>query len=112
MHNFKLVLAGALVAGIGLVGSVQAAPIGLPDGTRTAADSLNIVEPAHMWGHQNYCWYEDGWNGAGWYQCGNVWRKGYGWGGPYGWHGWGAPMWGHRYGYMGHMGHMGRGCCW
>ena len=112
MRNFSMTLAGALIAGTVLIGSAQAAPVGLPDGMRTAIDRLSIVETAHMWGNQDYCWYEDGWNGAGWYQCGYAGRKNYGWGGPYGWHGWAAPMVGHRMGMAGHHMMMGNGCCW
>lgn len=111
MHSFKTALAGALIVGTALIGSAQAAPIGVPDGARAAIEHLAIVERAHMWGNQNYCWYEDGWNGAGWYQCGYAGRKGSGWGGPWGWHGWAAPMWGHRMGMAGHH-MMGGGCCW
>ena len=56
---------------------------------------------------QGYCWYSHGWNGPGYYQCGSAWRRGYGWGGPYGWHGWGHHMYGHHmYGHhMGGWGH-------
>jgi hypothetical protein len=111
MGNFKLALAGALIAGMGFVASAYGAPVGLPDGTRAAIEPRAIVETVHMMGHHNFCWYEDGWNGAGWYQCGYVWNKGYGWGGPYGWNGWAAPMWGHRMGMYGHT-MMGGGCCW
>jgi hypothetical protein len=28
------------------------------------------------------CWYHDGWNGPGWYRCGNEWNSGLGWIGP------------------------------
>jgi hypothetical protein len=70
MRSLNVALAGALIAGVSLIGSAQAAPVGLPDGTRAAIDRLSVVETAHMWGNQDYCWYEDGWNGAGWYQCG------------------------------------------
>ena len=42
---------------------------------------------------QNYCWYDDGWQGPGWYWCGYESDVGAGWGGPYGWNGWGG---GHR----------------
>jgi hypothetical protein len=35
-----------------------------------------------------YCFYFDGWNGAGWYRCGFAQRRGLGWGGVYGWHNW------------------------
>ncbi len=118
MCNVKMAVAGALIAGAGLMGSAQAAPAGLSDGTLSAIEHLSIVEPVHTRRGQNYCWYEDGWNGSGWYMCGYAARKGYGWGGPNGWQGWTAPMWGHRYGSMGHMGHhmmgghMMGGCCW
>jgi hypothetical protein len=29
------------------------------------------------------CYYADGWNGRGWYQCGNEWSDGFGWIGPF-----------------------------
>jgi hypothetical protein len=102
-------IASAIIGGMSLIGSAQAAPVGLPDGTRAVLDGLNIIEAAHMWGGQSYCWYDDGWKGAGWYQCGYAKRRGFGWGGPYGWHGWGMMMGGHHMGRWGH--HMG-GCCW
>ena len=35
-----------------------------------------------------YCFYFDGWHGAGWYRCGWKWRHGLGWGGVYGWNDW------------------------
>lgn len=37
-------------------------------------------------GHK-YCWYDGGWNGAGWYRCGFENKDGKGWGGPTGWEG-------------------------
>ena len=40
----------------------------------------------------DFCWYDQGWRGPGWYLCGDEWDAGVGWGGPYGWNGWG----GHR----------------
>ena len=42
----------------------------------------------YTWDDHRYCWYDDGWSGPGWYWCGAPWRAGYGWGGPWGWHGW------------------------
>jgi hypothetical protein len=41
-------------------------------------------------GDNDYCWYSDGWNGAGWYECGDQSIYGFGWGGAYGWNGWGG----------------------
>jgi len=44
----------------------------------------------------NYCWYDSGWQGPGWYWCGYEWDEGLGWGGPYGWNGWGRyQVWRH-----------------
>jgi hypothetical protein len=44
----------------------------------------------YVFDDENYCWYDDGWQGAGWYWCGDEWDNGVGWGGPYGWNGWGG----------------------
>lgn len=38
----------------------------------------------------DYCWYSAGWNGPGWYECGDQEIYGFGWGGAYGWNGWGG----------------------
>lgn len=50
------------------------------------------LQPADLvfywWGGHRYCWYDGGWRGPGWYWCGSPWRRGFGWGGPWGWHGW------------------------
>src|SRR5690242_18689097 len=40
---------------------------------------LSAVQSAQLGGE---CWYHDGWNGPGWYQCGNEWNAGLGWIGP------------------------------
>lgn len=48
-----------------------------------------------------YCFYFDGWHGAGWYRCGYRLRTGLGWGGEYGFRGWRHSGWerrGHRHG--------------
>ena len=45
-------------------------------------------EPVYYWhGRQRYCWYEDGWNGGGWYVCGRNETNGQGWGGDGWWPG-------------------------
>ena len=45
-----------------------------------------MVEQAQFfWNDHQYCFYEDGWRGPGWYMCGYEWRRGYGWGGGRGW---------------------------
>ncbi|HEY4075429.1 MAG TPA: hypothetical protein VGM26_00730 [Rhizomicrobium sp.] len=57
----------------------------------------------YAWGGRNYCWYYDGWHGPGYYWCGYRLRRGYGWGGGMGWHGWGGG--GYRRGF--HAGYGG-----
>ena len=63
-----------------------------PLGLRDAADELLLTDTVRfMWGGRRYCWYNFGWRGAGWYQCGFERRRGLGWGGPLGWRGWRRP---------------------
>ena len=50
---------------------------------------------------QDYCWYDDGWNGPGWYWCGYELDQGAGWGGAYGWNGWGGGHTIHHHGRRG-----------
>ena len=59
----------------------------------------------YVWEGRRYCWYDDGWNGPGWYWCGYPWRRGFGWGGPWEWNGWvgGHPRgWYREHGWRGH----------
>ena len=46
-----------------------------------------------FFGGHDWCWYDDGWRGDGWYWCGYGDRDGYGYGGGEGFHGWSE----HRY---------------
>jgi hypothetical protein len=88
MRKLTLTLAAiALSAGVLAMSKADAMPLGSALGN--AADSLNVVEQTQfVWGGRNYCWYPDGWRGPGWYWCGYQLRRGLGWGGPLGWHGW------------------------
>jgi Chaperone of endosialidase len=92
MRRFVVTIAAAtvFVAGAPLLGaSVGAAPIVAPGAIRAAADTLNVIESVQfIWLGHNYCWYDDGWNGPGWYWCGYGANVGTGWGGGYGWHHW------------------------
>ncbi len=49
-----------------------------------ALSSFGRSSPAQtvQFGGSN-CYYTDGWNGRGWYQCGNEWNDGFGWIGPF-----------------------------
>jgi hypothetical protein len=80
----------AVIAGGTVADRLQAAPIGAPEGLRAALASLNIIEKAQafVWHGRQYCWYDDGWRGPGFYWCGYARRHGLGWGGGAGWHGW------------------------
>jgi hypothetical protein len=92
IRKFVLTAAAAttlVASGILIGGRVEAVPIGAPDGIRVAIDGLNLVENAQfVWSGRRYCWYDDAWQGPGWYWCGYAWRQGLGWGGGSGWHGW------------------------
>src|ERR1700733_2123701 len=50
----------------------------------SALSSFGRSSPAQtvQFGGAN-CYYADGWNGRGWYQCGNEWNDGFGWIGPF-----------------------------
>ena len=71
-------LAGPAQAGIS--GSAFVAP--LPD------QLLPLEKAQFVLNGRNYCWYDAGWQGPGWYWCGYAYRTGLGWGGGYGWNGW------------------------
>lgn len=60
----------------------------LSDGVYNPANPAGLEQAQFLWGGRNYCWYGGGWHGPGWYWCGYAWRRGFGWGGPMGWHGW------------------------
>jgi hypothetical protein len=81
-------LAFASMAGGMLSGTAQAAPASL-SGQLGAIDSLSPIEKsAYIYGGRSHCWYNNGWNGPGWYWCGYRTRRGMGWGGASGWNGW------------------------
>jgi len=88
--GLTLTAAVALIACGTLADRLQAAPISAPEGLRAALGSLDIVVKAQVfvWHGRRYCWYDDGWQGPGFYWCGYARRHGLGWGGGAGWHGW------------------------
>jgi hypothetical protein len=86
MRNLVIALATAAV--MVTSAGAEAATAG-PDAMRVAVDRLGVVEKAQfIYGGREHCFYPDGWHGPGWYWCGYNWRRGLGWGGPRGWHGW------------------------
>jgi hypothetical protein len=85
----NLVVALAATAAVVVSGNAGAASMSAPAAMRTAADSLKMTENVQFfWSGHNYCWYDDGWNGPGWYWCDMYLQSGIGWGGGYGWHNW------------------------
>ncbi len=91
----RLALALAVAAGL-IVQLAVPASATLGAGGFAVRDSLagsSPVETAQfVWGGRNFCWYNSAWQGPGWYWCGYAWRRGIGWGGAAGWHGWRHPV--------------------
>lgn len=91
----KIVLAAVLaLSGAVVAGPVNALPF---NGLKTPLTAGDIQQVQFYFGGRNYCWYDAGWHGPGFYWCGYAFRRGLGWGGAYGWRGW-RP---HRHGYVG-----------
>jgi hypothetical protein len=57
-------------------------------GVETVGLPSPLQDVQFAFGGRNFCWYPGGWNGPGFYWCGYAYRRGFGWGGPAGWHGW------------------------
>jgi hypothetical protein len=97
----------ALAAGVTTLSSRSEAA-GLPGAgaLNDAADSIALTENVQVYYYRGrrYCWYEDGWQGPGYYWCGYAWRRGFGYGGGIGW---GRAFGWHHHGGMG--GWMGGG---
>jgi hypothetical protein len=84
----KFVLSAALAAIVGAGSLIAGAAEAAPAGPRSMP-GFNLVEKTQfVFGGRNYCFYTNGWRGPGWYWCGYASRRGHGWGGPSGWHGW------------------------
>jgi hypothetical protein len=58
----------------------------------SALSSFGRLSPVQtvQYGGSN-CYYAEGWNGRGWYQCGNQWNDGFGWIGPFNLNTFGGP---------------------
>ena len=91
------------------------APAAIVDGAlagRTSLiDNALIERVQYAYGGHNYCYYDTGWKGPGWYWCGSAESYGVGWGGALGWRGWTRGAYGGvgRYGgaRVGHYGAVG-----
>jgi hypothetical protein len=57
-------------------------------GVDRAGDAASLVPVQFIFGGHNFCWYDSGWQGPGFYWCGYATRRGLGWGGGDGFNGW------------------------
>ena len=89
LHLTGLTLAIAAGFALPLAGSAEAAMGGALPSTQI----LPVEQAQFLFLGHNFCWYDDGWQGPGWYWCNYAWRSGYGWGGGDGWHGWNRGQW-------------------
>ncbi len=90
MRQWILITATSVSLGLtAAIGQANALPV---NRFTPAAIPSDVEQAQFFYGGQNYCWYDDGWRGPGFYWCGYAWRRGLGWGGGVGWHGWhGGP---------------------
>jgi len=80
MTRLKMIAAVLVTSGALPIAS-QAAPIS-HSGIASAVQSQSVVEQvAFRWAGREYCFYDDGWRGPGWYWCGYRLRSGLGWAG-------------------------------
>jgi hypothetical protein len=113
MRTIEGAFAAALTLAATAVVPASATPLSLTGQLNTAFPQVGLVEKtAFVFAGRDYCFYPDGWHGPGFYWCGYSWRRGIGWGGPIGWHGWragkGEAYVGHGHGYVGGSGMEGR----
>src|SRR3981081_2721806 len=86
--KFLLITAIAGSATAFMSGTAGAMMPGQPSAMLAAVDGIAIAEDVQYgWQGRRYCFYDDGWHGAGWYRCGYRLRVGFGWGGPGRWDG-------------------------
>ena len=89
MTNFlkSIEVSAAFAVASFISGQAGAMPVG--GAGKAALEQVDVIEQAqYTYEGKDYCWYDDGWNGPGWYVCGEYTVKGVGWGGGAGWHGW------------------------
>ena len=96
MRSFLIAAAAALTVSFPLAAAAEPSSSGqLIYGVDRMDTAPPLIDAQYAWGGRQYCWYWDAWRGPGWYWCGFAFRRGYGWGGPEGWRGWGHDWRGH-----------------
>ena len=92
-NSIKLGMLALLASTAVMTARADAASAPNSNGIRAAIDALSVIDNVQVYyfDGRRYCWYDDGWQGPGWYWCGYGTRAGIGWGGFYGWNGWVVP---------------------
>ena len=76
MSRSRLRVLGYLALASALFVSGAEAGVGASSGG--AFSSFGRLSPVQTVQDGGDCWYDNGWNGPGWYQCGNEWNNGLG----------------------------------
>jgi hypothetical protein len=72
---FTMGTAAAIFMGGAMISDrTSASPLGVP-GAKGALEGIDLAQNAQA----NWCFYVDGWNGPGFYICGQHRRRGFGW---------------------------------
>jgi hypothetical protein len=84
MSRWTLRILGYVALALAAFAVADGAEAGVGDRSAGALSSFGRLSPVQtvQFGGGN-CYYADGWNGHGWYQCGNEWNDGFGWIGPF-----------------------------
>src|SRR5215203_505766 len=95
----RILMIAAATLALGALSPAQAFTLPGDGGLGWASQAVNIIDDAQVmaFAGRRYCFYVDAWNGAGWYRCGFAWRRGYGFGGVYGWNNWYLPRYHARF---------------
>ena len=102
MHKSLYVCATTAALALG-ASNAHAISINIGAGVMPALNATDLIQKAAVYivEGRSYCFYFDGWHGAGWYRCGFSHRRNLGWGGEYGWQGWSYGPAEKRYGHGG-----------
>ena len=81
MSRWTLRILAPLALAWSAFAAADGAEAGLVGSALASFGRLSPVQTVQFGGSN--CYYADGWNGRGWYQCGNEWNDGFGWIGPF-----------------------------
>ncbi|HEY6734275.1 MAG TPA: hypothetical protein VI256_10850, partial [Roseiarcus sp.] len=81
MYSSTLRILGYVALALSAFAVADGAEAGLVGSDFASFGRLSPVQTVQFGGSN--CYYAEGWNGRGWYQCGNEWNDGFGWIGPF-----------------------------